>query len=90
MSLKYIVLDAPGGEAPVIFPRSFYHSYVAGLFSGMTVLGAGFVESGDDVEGGVRGYGTSSSLRIESRGAVDTELVKAVGAAKAPILPDDV
>ncbi|MBT6607816.1 MAG: hypothetical protein HOB37_05035, partial [Rhodospirillaceae bacterium] len=50
----------------------------------------GFVEIGDDVEGGVRCYGTSSSLRIESRGAVDTELVKAVGAAKAPILPDDV
>lgn len=90
MSLKYIVLDAPGGEAPIIFPRSFYHSYVAGLFSGMTVLGAGFVEIGEDVSGGVRCYGTSSSLRIDSRGDVDTKLVNDVGAASAPILPGDV
>jgi len=77
MSLKYIILDAPGGAAPVVFPRSFYHSYVAGLFTGMAVLGAGFVEIG---EAGVRCFGTSSSLRIDSRGEVDADLIRKAGA----------
>ncbi|MDD9878257.1 MAG: hypothetical protein OXR84_12525 [Magnetovibrio sp.] len=86
MSLKYIVLDAPGGAAPVVFPRSFYHAYVAGLFPGMAVLGAGFVELGDRV----RCYGTSTSLRIDSRGEVDSELIRELGAAGRAAMPGDV
>ena len=45
--MKYIVLRAPAGEAPVLFPRDFLHRYVAELFAPMRVVAAGFVRIGD-------------------------------------------
>jgi hypothetical protein len=70
--MKYIVLRAPAGETPVIFPRDFLHRYVAELFAPMRVVAAGFVRISD---GGVECYGRSAGLGIPSRPAVDTALV---------------
>ena len=79
MTMKYIVLAAPREEAPVLFPRSFTHSYVAALFPQMRVLSAGFV--GDDDAGPACG-GRSDSLGISSRPEADTALVRASLGAK--------
>jgi len=70
--VKYIILAGPNGEAPVLFPREFMHRYVAELFSPMPVVAAGFVRSTPD---GPECYGTSSGLKIVSRGNRDTALV---------------
>lgn len=72
MALKYIVVEVPGGEAPVVFSRDFFHAYVADRFAPAKVVSAGFVRlSGGKPEC----YGGSSSLKISSRGDRDTALV---------------
>ncbi|MBL8668398.1 MAG: hypothetical protein JNM48_13155 [Rhodospirillales bacterium] len=70
--MKYIVLDAPGGAAAVLFPRSFMHRWVAALFAPMPVLSAGFVRTGTD---GLECYGRSSGLGLAARPEADTALV---------------
>ena len=61
--MKYIVFGSPRGDAPVLFPHAFTHSWVAG-----------FVEM--DAEGNIRCFGHSSSLNLASRGETDTNLVR--------------
>ena len=70
--MKYIVLSAPGGEAAVLFPRTFMHRWVAGLFAPMKVISAGLVRAG---KGGLECYGRSAGLGIAARPASDTGLV---------------
>ncbi|MFO1155831.1 MAG: hypothetical protein U1E43_03200 [Rhodospirillales bacterium] len=70
--MKYIVVDAPGGEAAVLFPRTFLHRWVAGLFAPMTVVSAGFVRVR---EGGLECYGHSAGLGMNARPIADTALV---------------
>lgn len=70
--MKYIVVDAPGGEAAVLFPRVFLHRWVAGLFEPMKVVSAGFVRTG---EGGLECYGRSAGLGMNARATADTALV---------------
>lgn len=70
--MKYIVLDGPGGAAAVLFPRSFMHRWVAGLFAPMRVISAGFVRMGTD---GPECYGRSTGLGLSARPAADTALV---------------
>ena len=72
MALKYIVVEVPGGEAPVVFSRDFFHAYVASRFEPAKVVSAGFVRISD---GKPECYGGSSSLKISSRGERDTALV---------------
>jgi len=71
--MKYIVLQSVKDETPVLFPHEFMHSWVAGQLAPLEVVSAGFVEMTDGI---VRCYGTSSSLRISSRGDMDSELVQ--------------
>jgi hypothetical protein len=74
--MKYIVFAASGGmEAPVLFPHSFTHSWVAGELRPLKAVSAGFVET--DATGQLRCYGHSSSLNLASRGETDTQLVRA-------------
>jgi len=72
--MKYIVFRTPRGEAPVLFPHEFTHSWVAGELKPLTVIAAGFVEMTDGVP---RCFGHSSSLNIASRGQQDAALVLA-------------
>lgn len=71
--MKYVVVRAPGGEAPVLFTREFMHKYVAGLLAPMEVVGAGFVRW---VDGRVECYGISAGLNIAARPERDTDLVR--------------
>ena len=72
--MKYIILRSPDGEAPVLFPRTFLHSYVAEIFRPLEVIAAGFVRMAG---GTIECYGVSQGLRIRSRPGRDTTLVAA-------------
>lgn len=72
--MKYIILRAPDGEAPVLFPRTFLHSYVAEIFRPLDVVAAGFVGMAG---GTIECYGVSRGLGIRSRPGRDTTLVAA-------------
>jgi hypothetical protein len=69
--VKYVVVESPNGEVPVLFPRGFLHRYVAQLFAPMPVVGAGFVRLRDGL---AECYGVSSGLKIGAR-PVDSILV---------------
>ncbi len=72
MAMKYIIVNGPDGETPVIFPRAYYHNDIASRFAPAKVVAAGFVRLS---EGKAECYGGSSSLRIVSRRLRDSELV---------------
>lgn len=72
--MKYIILDAPDGEAPILFPRGFMHRYVASLFAPMRVISAGFIS---DEAGGLHCHGHSTGLKLHARPERDTMLVQA-------------
>jgi len=72
MAMKYIIVNGPDGEMPVVFPRAYYHNDVAQRFAPAKVVAAGFIRLTD---GAAECYGGSSSLRIVSRRLRDTELV---------------
>ncbi len=72
MPMKYIILDTPHGQQPVVFPASFNHSWMAGQMKDMEVVSAGFVDQGPD---GVSCHGFSESLGVKSRPDFDTELL---------------
>lgn len=72
MAMKYIIVNGPDGEMPVVFPRAYYHNDVAHRFAPAKVVAAGFVRLTD---GTTECYGGSSSLRIVSRRHRDSELV---------------
>ena len=80
--MKYIVFETPRGEAPVLFPHEFTHSWVAGQMRPMKAVSAGFVEPA--AGGGLRCYGNSSSLQLISRGEEDTALVRRHLAGEQP------
>jgi|APTNR8051073442_1049403.scaffolds.fasta_scaffold41894_2 hypothetical protein len=71
--MKYIVLEGPGGELPVLFPRELMHRWVAERFAPMRVVAAGFVADGPD---GPTCHGVSSGLKITSRPDRDTALLR--------------
>jgi hypothetical protein len=73
MVMKYIVLNEPGGELPVIFARKFYHAYMADRFAPARVVSAGFVRLSN---GDPECFGGSSSLGIASRLHRDSELIR--------------
>lgn len=72
--MKYIVFGSPRGDAPVLFPHAFTHSWVAGELRPLKAVSAGFVEM--DAEGNIRCFGHSSSLNLTSRGETDTDLLR--------------
>jgi hypothetical protein len=72
--VKYIIVQAPEGEVPLLFPRSFLHRYIAGLVRPMPVVSAGFVTV---VDGNAHCYGMSAGLKLRSRPEHDTALVRA-------------
>lgn len=83
--MKYLVVRAPGGESPILFPRAFLHRWVAGLLAPMDVVSAGFVRAGQD---GPECHGASAGLGIASRPEADTALVRralAEGGAQLPM-----
>jgi hypothetical protein len=67
MRTKYIVLEHSG---PVLFSELLTHAEVARRIGG-TVLGAGFCYLGHDSK--YYCYGESTSLKITSRGKIDTD-----------------
>jgi len=76
--VKYIVLQTPGGEAPVLFPRALIHRWVAGTMAPMAVVSAGFVRLD---EGQPHCFGASESLNVRSRPDRDSALIaRALGA----------
>ena len=78
IAVKYIIVEGPDGEAPVLFPRSFMHKWVAGQMKPLESVAAGFVRS---VDGRLQCYGVSESLRIGSRPERDAALInRALGA----------
>lgn len=81
--MKYIVVDAPAGEAAVLFPRSFLHRWVAGLFAPMKVVSAGFVRTRED---GLECYGYSVGLGVNARAIADTALVARALASDDPAI----
>lgn len=70
--MKYIVFSGPMGEAAILFPRSFLHSWVAGLFAPMPVISAGFVSETTE---GLQCHGRSAGLGIAARPGRDSLLV---------------
>lgn len=71
--MKYVVVQAPSGEAPVLFPREFMHRYVADLLKPMHIVSAGFIRHSAE---GLECYGRSAGLRLASRPEADTTLVE--------------
>lgn len=71
--MKYIVLEGPTGELPVLFPRELLHRWVADRFAPMRIVAAGFVAT---EPAGPACYGASSGLGIGSRPARDTALLR--------------
>lgn len=73
--VKYVIVD---GKA-IIFTDQFQHSDMVGF--GQTAEGAGFVDfrSYVDEDGNLRvkavAYGKSVSLRVESRGDIDSAII---------------
>ena len=71
--MKYVVFDGYNGEQIIIFPRNIQHSCFAGSitklsFGTMHPISGGFVVDGECV-------GESESLRMVSRGELDTALI---------------
>ena len=80
--MKYVVVDAPGGAAAVLFPRSFLHRWMAEQMRPMPASSAGFVRL---VDGRPECYGRSAGLNLPSRPERDSALV----AAALGIGPDE-
>ncbi|MCG8543832.1 MAG: hypothetical protein MJE12_06445 [Alphaproteobacteria bacterium] len=79
--MKYIVVQGPDGEAPVLFPRAFMHKWVAEQLEPLDPVAAGFVTSAN---GRLQCYGVSESLKIASRPDRDAALInRALGAQDA-------
>jgi hypothetical protein len=68
MPMKYLIVQTPDGETPVIFPDYMYHNDFEEMLGGPDVVAAGLIEI---VEGKVRCSGSSLSLGIDSRGEDD-------------------
>ena len=71
--MKYVVFDGYNGEQIIIFPKKIQHSHFAESitklsFGTMHPISGGFISDGECV-------GESESLRMESRGDKDTELI---------------
>jgi hypothetical protein len=70
---KYVVFDGYNGEQIIIFPKIIQHSVMAddvkkSSFGGMRPISGGFIVDGHCV-------GKSESLRMVSRGDLDTALI---------------
>jgi hypothetical protein len=70
--MKYIVLRAPAGEGPVLFPREFSHRHVARLFAPIEVVAAGFARSAAGI---IECYGGSVGLGKRARPELDRVLL---------------
>lgn len=71
--MKYVVFDGYNGEQIIIFPKIIQHSVMAddvrkSSFGGMRPISGGFLVNGECV-------GESESLRMKSRGDLDTALI---------------
>lgn len=72
--MKYIIIQIKEGETPILFPKYLFHDIVAEKFGkDIKVISAGKVKLAD---GKLECYGESTGLKIKSRGAVDTDIVK--------------
>ena len=68
---KYIILD---NRTPIVFPETHGHNDMKfRVAPGAECTGAGFVYIND--KGEYVCYGESTSLRVKSRGAVDSEIL---------------
>lgn len=72
--MKYVVFSGYNGEQIIIFPKIIQHSVMAddvkkSSFGGMRPVSGGFIIDGECV-------GESESLRMQSRGDIDTALIK--------------
>lgn len=71
---KYIMYEWPGkGDVPVLFPAMVKHSVINSMitheYPGITPIAAGFVELRAS---GPVCYGQSTSLKLSSRGDIDS------------------
>jgi len=76
LDYKYIIVDngESGTEIPIIFSYRIAHSNIAQGYVGK-VVSAGFCQI--NLENGYVGcFGKSQSLKLESRGFVDAEIIK--------------
>lgn len=71
--MKYVVFDGYNGEQIIIFPKKIQHSVMANdveksSYGTMRPISGGFISNGKCV-------GESESLRMKSRGDLDTALI---------------
>ena len=71
--MKYVTFDGHHGEQIIIFPKIIQHSVMANnvkesSFGSMRPIAGGFIVNGECV-------GRSESLRMDSRGDIDTALI---------------
>lgn len=72
MTMKYLIVQTPDGETPIIFPKYMYHDHFEEMLGGPEVIAAGEV---DLIDGKIRCSGKSFALGIMSRGADDEVLI---------------
>lgn len=86
MAFKYTVIRVGNNELPIIFPDCLIHSLIADSFKRY------FNKEADEISGPMRQYrvvsagsveldptfcyGKSETLKLESRGVMDTELIE--------------
>lgn len=68
--LKYIVISIEEVETPIVFSSNLKHDDVAFKFDSFKFVSAGFINTKWQCSG------KSIGLKIESRGQVDSELIK--------------
>ncbi len=78
MKFKYIIIEKDGIEQPIIFSKLLEHNVFL-AFGFANIVSAGFVQiMTHEVRHGVEGfrcYGKSTSLRIQSRRAIDEDII---------------
>jgi hypothetical protein len=82
MPMKYLIVQMPDGETPVIFPDYMYHDQFEEMLGGPDVIAAGLIEI---IEGKVRCSGSSLSLGIDSRGEDDLFVILQRLSSKPPV-----
>ena len=70
---KYIIVLSHDVECAVVFNPILSHAEVAGT---MNVIAAGECKMPDEHNSHVSAWGGSHTLKIESRGDIDTEVIK--------------
>lgn len=76
MTLKYVIVRRYGREWPIVFPEHYEHRAMVGADS--KVVSAGFIARGV-------AFGRSETLDVDSRPALDTDLLRHWLCATVPL-----